>query len=149
MLNKIALALCAVLALSGCSSSKKGMHAASSSAEHDFVKNVGDRVHFALNKSDLSQEAKAQLARQAAWLNHEGRQNINVVVEGHCDERGTREYNIALGERRAHAAKKQLVHDGVNASRVEVISYGKERPAVMGDNEEAYHQNRRAVTVLK
>jgi peptidoglycan-associated lipoprotein len=148
-MKKIALAFCALLALSGCSSSKKGMHVASTSSVSDFEKNVGDRVHFAFDKSDLTHEAKAHLARQAAWLNHEGRHTINVVIEGHADERGTREYNIALGERRADSVKRQLVADGVRADRIEVISYGKERPAVMGNTEEAYRLNRRAVTVLK
>lgn len=107
---------------------------------------VGDRVFFALDSSVLSSEAQATLGRQADWLKSNG--SVNVVVEGHCDERGTREYNIALGERRASAAKSYLLSVGVDANRVSTISYGKERPAVMGSDESAYSQNRRAVTVI-
>ncbi len=149
MLNKLAIALCALLVLSGCSSSKKGMHSYSNSAAADFVKNVGDRVHFAFDSSELSKESKAQLDRQAEWLNHNDRHSITVVVEGHCDERGTREYNIALGERRASAAKRYLVSKGVKEHRIDVISFGKEKPAVMGNTEAAYKLNRRAVTAIK
>lgn len=149
MLNRIAFALCALLALSGCSSSKKGMNSAHSSAAADFEKNVGDRVHFGFDKSDLTKESKAQLIRQAEWLKSDSRNTLNVIVEGHADERGTREYNIALGERRADSAKRFLVANGVAASRIEVISYGKERPAAIGNTEAVYQLNRRAVTVIK
>jgi peptidoglycan-associated lipoprotein len=114
--------------------------------QEDLVVNVGDRVFFAYNQSDLSPEARATLDRQAAWLKKYS--NVRVTVEGHCDERGTREYNLALGERRATAAKNYLVADGISASRVKTISYGKERPAVLGSNEAAWAQNRRAVTVV-
>jgi len=114
--------------------------------QEDLVVNVGDRVFFSLDKSDLSPEARATLDRQAAWLKKYG--NIHVTVEGHCDERGTREYNLALGERRATAVKNYLVADGVSAGRVKTISYGKERPAVLGSNEAAWAQNRRGVTVV-
>jgi|JI91814CRNA_FD_contig_31_3390558_length_589_multi_6_in_0_out_0_1 peptidoglycan-associated lipoprotein len=113
---------------------------------NDFAENVGDRVFFALDSSSLNSEGQATLERQATWLNQHA--DINVVVEGHADERGTREYNLALGERRANAAKNVLVAAGVNASRITVISYGKERPAVLGADEGAWAQNRRAVTVL-
>ena len=151
MLNRIVFALCALLALSGCSSSKKGMHSGHSlsAAAADFEKNVGDRVHFAFDKSDLSHEAKAQLTRQAEWLKSDGKHTLHVVVEGHADERGTREYNIALGERRADSAKRFLVAQGVRADRIEVISYGKERPAAIGNTEAVYKLNRRSVTVIK
>jgi peptidoglycan-associated lipoprotein len=114
--------------------------------QEDLVVNVGDRVFFEFNKSDLSEEARATLDRQSAWLKKYP--NVNVTVEGHCDERGTREYNLALGERRAEAAKDYLVSNGVSASRIKTISYGKERPAVLGHNEAAWAQNRRAVTVV-
>ena len=107
---------------------------------------VGDRVFFALDSSVLTGEAQATLDRQAAWLN--SNTNVNVVVEGHADERGTREYNLALGERRATAAKNYLVSTGVSSSRVSTVSYGKERAAVMGSDESAWSQNRRAVTVI-
>ena len=114
-------------------------------SQQDLVTNVGDRVFFDLDKSDLKPEARATLDRQAAWLKKYT--SLNVTVEGHCDERGTREYNIALGERRATAAKNYLVAAGINASRVKTVSFGKERPAVLGSNEAAWAQNRRSVTV--
>jgi peptidoglycan-associated lipoprotein len=112
----------------------------------EIAPNVGDRVFFALDSSVLSSEAQATLGRQAEWL--KSNSSVKIAVEGHCDERGTREYNIALGERRATAAKNFLVSVGVDAARVSTISYGKERPAVMGSDESAWSQNRRAVTVI-
>jgi peptidoglycan-associated lipoprotein len=114
--------------------------------QEDLVVNVGDRVFFAFNESDISAEARATLDRQAAWLKKYG--SVAVTIEGHCDERGTREYNLALGERRATAIKNYLVADGISAARVKTISYGKERPAVLGNNEAAWAQNRRGVTVV-
>lgn len=117
-----------------------------SEAQRQFAANVGDRVFFALDSSTLSGEAQATLDRQAGWLKENS--GVNIVIEGHADERGTREYNIALGERRATAAKNYLVNLGVAASRLSTVSYGKERPAVMGSDESAWSQNRRAVTVL-
>jgi peptidoglycan-associated lipoprotein len=108
--------------------------------------NVGDRVFFALNTSVLTSEGQATLDRQAAWL--KANTSVSVVVEGHADERGTREYNLALGERRATAAKNYLVSTGVDAARLSTVSYGKERPAVTGNDESAWSQNRRAVTVI-
>ena len=112
----------------------------------DFKVNVGDRIFFDFDKYDLSAEARAQLEKQAAWL--KAYPNITVTVEGHCDERGTREYNLALGERRATSAKNYLVALGVDPNRVQTISYGKERPAVLGSDETAWAQNRRDVTVI-
>jgi len=111
----------------------------------DFVQNVGDRVLFDFNSSELSTDARTTLDHQATWLKHYT--SMSIAIEGHCDERGTREYNLALGERRATAAKNYLIANGVDASRVKTISYGKERPAVLGHNEEAWAQNRRAVSV--
>ncbi len=108
--------------------------------------NVGDRVFFALDSSVLTGEAQATLDKQAAWLN--ANSSTNVAVEGHADERGTREYNLALGERRATAAKNYLVSTGVSAARISTVSYGKERPAVTGSDDSAWSQNRRAVTVI-
>jgi peptidoglycan-associated lipoprotein len=107
---------------------------------------VGDRVLFGFDKSDISPEAKAILTRQAAFM--QKYPSATFTIEGHCDERGTREYNLALGERRATAAKNGLVALGVAAGRLQTISYGKERPAVVGNNDAAYAQNRRAVTVV-
>ena len=115
-------------------------------SKEDFIQNVGDRVFFAFDKSDISSEARATLQKQADWLKRYP--NVTVTVEGHCDERGTREYNLALGERRASSVKKVLIALGVQTSRVSTISYGKERPAVLGSNETAWAQNRRGVTVI-
>ncbi|MDD4616768.1 MAG: peptidoglycan-associated lipoprotein Pal [Alphaproteobacteria bacterium] len=120
--------------------------AARPGTQEDMVVNVGDRVFFNLDQSDLSSEAQATLDRQAAWLKKYP--STKVTVEGHCDERGTREYNLALGERRATAVKNYLVAAGVATARVSTISYGKERPAVVGSNEAAWAQNRRSVTVV-
>ena len=114
--------------------------------EQDLVQNVGDRVFFDFDKSDIKPEGRQVLQRQADWLKKYP--NVTVTVEGHCDERGTREYNLALGERRAAAVKKMLVALGVRPNRVSTISYGKERPAVVGSNEAAWAQNRRGVTVV-
>jgi len=115
-------------------------------SERDFLANVGDRVFFDLDKSDLTPEAQAALNAQAQWLKLYP--SVTVQVEGHCDERGTREYNLALGERRASAVRDYLVSLGINAARVSTISYGKEQPAVVGSNEAAWAQNRRGVTKI-
>jgi peptidoglycan-associated lipoprotein len=123
-----------------------GKGAARPGTQEDMVVNVGDRVFFNFDQSDLSAEAQATLDRQANWLKKYA--TAKVTVEGHCDERGTREYNLALGERRATAVKNYLVATGVAANRVSTISYGKERPAVVGSNEAAWAQNRRGVTVV-
>ena len=111
----------------------------------DFFVNVGDRVFFGLDKSEITPKAATTLKKQAAWL--QKFQNRTIVVEGHCDERGTREYNLALGERRANAIREHLISLGVAPARIETISYGKERPAVLGSNESAWAQNRRGVTL--
>lgn len=149
MIKKVGFAFCALALLSSCGGGKKGMNSGAETAlEAQFIKEVGtDRVLFALNKSDITAESKEVLHRQATWLGTHA--SIKATVEGHCDERGTREYNLALGERRANAAAKVLEHHGVAKDRVETISYGKERPAVMGNDDSAYAQNRRAVTVIR
>jgi peptidoglycan-associated lipoprotein len=115
-------------------------------SQQDLEASAGDRVFFAFDRSDIMPEAQEILARQADWLRRYP--NVTVTIEGHCDERGTREYNLALGERRAQAVKNVLVASGIPASRISTISYGKERPAVVGSSEEAYAQNRRAVTTV-
>jgi peptidoglycan-associated lipoprotein len=120
--------------------------AAKPGTQEDLVVNVGDRVFFGFDKSDLSKEAQATLDRQATWLKKYA--TAKITLEGHADERGTREYNLALGERRATAAKNYLIAAGIDASRISTISYGKERPAVVGSNEAAWAQNRRAVSVV-
>jgi len=116
-------------------------------SQQDFVQNVGDRVFFGTDRYDLTQEAQAELQKQATWL--KTYPQYRFVIEGHCDERGTREYNLALGERRATAVKNYLVALGIDAGRMQTISYGKERPAVLGDDESAWAQNRRGVIVLQ
>jgi len=138
---------------SGASSSTSSTGSAATTAvqipagsQEDLVVNVGDRVFFGFDSSELSSEARAALEKQAAWLKKFG--GVRVVIEGHCDERGTREYNLALGERRANASKDYLVALGINPARIKTISYGKERPAALGHNEAAWAQNRRGVTVV-
>ncbi len=115
-------------------------------SKDDFTVNVGDRVFFGFDKYDLTPDARAQLEQQAAWLKTYPQHTF--VLEGHADERGTREYNLALGERRANSVKNYLVALGIDPNRITVISYGKERPEVLGSNEAAWAQNRRAVTNL-
>jgi len=112
----------------------------------DFVVNVGDRVFFLEDQSTLTAQARATLDKQAQWLNRYS--NYTVTVEGHADERGTRQYNLALGARRASAARDYLVSKGIAGTRVRTISYGKERPVAVCNNDSCWSQNRRAVTVL-
>lgn len=112
----------------------------------DLVVNVGDRVFFETDSSDLIPSARSMLESQSAWL---GQYMLNVIVEGHADERGTREYNLALGERRAMAVKNYLVALGVSSSRISTVTYGKERPAVLGADKSAWLQNRRVVTTVR
>ncbi|MBU6141216.1 MAG: peptidoglycan-associated lipoprotein Pal [Proteobacteria bacterium] len=107
---------------------------------------VQDRVFFGYNAFEVSDEAKKILDVQAAWLKSDP--TIKITIEGHCDERGTREYNIALGEKRANSVKKYLVANGVENKRIKIISYGKERPAFFGATDEIFNKNRRAVTVV-
>lgn len=131
----------------GASGANGGMGGpATPGSTRDFVENVGDRVFFAFDSSTLTSEGRATLDKQAAWLKKYGQ--TRVTIEGHADERGTREYNLALGERRALAVKNYLAAAGIEASRITTISYGKERPAVVGNTEAAYSQNRRGVTVV-
>lgn len=116
-------------------------------SEADLVANVGDRVYFALNRNTLSNDAQATLDKQAEWLSRYPQ--VTIEVAGNCDDRGTEEYNIALGQRRANAARDFLVAKGVAASRITTISYGKDRPTAQGDTEEAWAQNRNAITAVK
>ena len=112
----------------------------------DFQQNVGDRVFFDTDRYDLSGDAQSQLQKQAAWLQQYPA--VTVTVEGHADERGTREYNLALGERRANAVANYLTALGIDAGRLSVISYGKERPECTDSNESCWAQNRRGVTTV-
>jgi peptidoglycan-associated lipoprotein len=151
--KKITLAFLALFFLAGCNTTKKsaqndGMmnQGEETSLMRDFEKNAGNAVWFAYNSSDLSEKAKEELAKQACWLSRHPQ--VMATVEGHCDERGTEEYNLALGERRAAAAHKFLTQKGVAHNRVNIISYGKNRPIKMGNSEEDWAYNRRAVTVV-
>ena len=117
-----------------------------SGSQEDLIVNVGDRVFFGYDSSDLDSDALELLQDQVAWLKQNS--DVSVTIEGHCDERGTREYNLALGEKRAQAVKNYLIGLGINPDRVSTISYGKERPAVVGSNDGAWAQNRRSVTIV-
>lgn len=155
MRNKILSLAAAVLLLAGCQSASGtngadgmgGNGVAVAGSQADLVQNVGDRVFFAFDSSTLSPDARAILDRQAVWMGKFS--SVKVTVEGHCDERGTREYNLALGERRATAVRNYLVAKGVAADRVNTISYGKERPEVLGSTDESWARNRRGVTVVQ
>ncbi|MFO1117758.1 MAG: peptidoglycan-associated lipoprotein Pal [Beijerinckiaceae bacterium] len=120
--------------------------AATPGSQQDFVVNVGDRVFFESDSTELSSTAQATLDKQARWLQQYNR--YSFTVEGHADERGTREYNFALGARRAEVTKEYLVAKGISASRIKTISYGKERPVAVCNDISCWSQNRRAVTVL-
>jgi len=115
-------------------------------SQQDLAATAGDRVFFAYDQSDISPEGQQILQRQAEWLKRYSQ--VTVTIEGHCDERGTREYNLALGERRANAVKSVLVALGIPAGRIQTISYGKERPIVVGSSEEGYAQNRVGITTV-
>ena len=153
--NPMVLALVAGLALAGCASKKVpnnaadlglGANSATPGSSQDFTLNVGDRIFFDTDSSAIRADAQQTLTRQAQWLNQYG--NYAITIEGHADERGTREYNIALGARRAAATRDFLVARGVPATRLRTISYGKERPVAVCDDGSCQSQNRRAVTVL-
>jgi peptidoglycan-associated lipoprotein len=152
---KLGLALVVVMALGACARNSQddaGLAgagvggAATPGSAQDFAVNVGDRVFFESDSSELTATATATLDKQAQWLARYSR--YSFTVEGHADERGTREYNFALGARRAEAVKNYLQARGVAASRFRTISYGKERPVAVCDNISCWSQNRRAVTVL-
>jgi peptidoglycan-associated lipoprotein len=154
---KFAAIIVAMLAIAGCAKNQADQtgamgpnnmmgSAAAPGSQQDFVVNVGDRVFFDTDSSDLSQQARATLDKQAQWLGHYER--YAFTIEGHADERGTREYNIALGARRAQTVRDYLISRGVSAQRMRTISYGKERPVAVCDDISCWSQNRRAVTVL-
>jgi len=113
----------------------------------DFQVNVGDRIFFDYDKSDLDERARGTLQKQAAWLQRFGA--VTLTIEGHCDERGTREYNLGLGARRAQAVKDYLSSLGVPGARLDTISYGKERPVCVESNDACWAQNRRGVSTIK
>tara|TARA_Y100001960_G_scaffold285200_1_gene321537 strand:- start:2731 stop:3210 length:480 start_codon:yes stop_codon:yes gene_type:complete len=149
--RKLVLVALASLALTACATSKKStgqmqgdVYTGTDTVEY-LATGVKDRVFFATNKSTLTTASRDTLRKQAAWMRKQ--KDVSVVVEGHADERGTREYNLALGERRANAVKDYLMTYGISGNRISVISYGKERPVNSGSTPLAWSQNRRSVTV--
>ena len=151
-LRKIIVVVFASLLLTACAAQKKAVKGQMQSDVYtgtDTVEylatGVKDRVFFATNKSTLTTASRDTLRKQSAWMRK--KKDVTVTVEGHADERGTREYNLALGERRANAVKDYLMTYGISGDRLSVISYGKERPVNSGSNPLAWSQNRRAVTV--
>jgi peptidoglycan-associated lipoprotein len=146
-------AVAAMILMAACSSTTEQQAAAPATTTvtpgsvADFRQNVGDRVFFDTDMSNIREDGRQTLSRQAEWLKKYT--NYPITIEGHCDERGTREYNLALGERRANAARQYLIAQGIPAARVKTISYGKERPDPVGSDEAAWARNRRAVTTLE
>ena len=149
------LLFASLLVLVGCET----MDSSSSDSKYDFdgdskqsnlqaylQNEIGDRIYFETDKHNINSASAYTLESQANWLN--STPGFQIVIEGHCDERGTREYNLALGERRANAVKEFLVSLGVDSSRLQIISYGKERPSAEGSTSEAWSENRRVVTII-
>lgn len=143
MFKKIALAFVAMFVLAGCSSSNYKQDPAHLAE----FQNIGNRVYFKLNGDCLSASAIQTLEQQVVWLKKHDL--FQIKLEGHSDVRGTKAYNIALGERRANTVKKYLIEKGIDAARISVVSYGKERPVAAGNNEEAHSQNRRVVVNIQ
>ena len=160
MFYKILLSILTAVFIAACSTKPKDVAVSSGSGastssdtiedssiepgtQEDLIVNVGDRVFFDYNSSELDSDALELLQDQIAWIKQH---NVSVVVEGHCDERGTREYNLALGEKRAQSVKNYYITMGVPSGKITTISFGKERPAVVGSNDGAWSQNRRSVT---
>lgn len=145
----------AMLAVTGCASKKKlpnsaadlGLNSTAPGSQQDFTVNVGDRIFFETDSSSLTTTARSTLDSQATWLARYTR--YPITVEGHADERGTREYNLALGARRAAATRDYLVAKGIRRERVKTISFGKERPVAVCNDISCWSQNRRAVTLLR
>lgn len=156
--SPLVIALVATLAVAGCANRQTpntaadlglggaGAGTATPGSTQDFTVNVGDRIFFDTDSSVIRSDAQQTLRRQAQWLNQHG--GYSITMEGHADERGTREYNLALGARRAASARDFLIAQGVNSNRIRTISYGKERPVAVCDNISCWSQNRRGVTVL-
>ena len=146
---KFAAALAAALTIAACANKPNDLNTAGSAApgsQQDFVVNVGDRVFFETDSTELTPQSRATLDKQAQWLQLYNR--YAFTIEGHADERGTREYNIALGARRAQTVREYLMSRGIDASRMRTISYGKERPVAVCNDISCWSQNRRSVTVL-
>ncbi|HKG00900.1 MAG TPA: peptidoglycan-associated lipoprotein Pal [Xanthobacteraceae bacterium] len=150
---KIAAVLVAVVGVAACASNPTGQQAGVAGAgaavpgsAQDFVVNVGDRVFFETDATELTPQSRTTLDKQAQWLQYYNR--YTFTIEGHADERGTREYNIALGAKRAQTVREYLVSRGIDGNRMRTISYGKERPVAVCNDISCWSQNRRAVTLL-
>ncbi|SMF32664.1 peptidoglycan-associated lipoprotein [Tistlia consotensis] len=160
-LKLLTIVAAAALALTACESSQQNTGATTGTtqtttaapsgpvagSQEALTQQVGDRIFFDFDKSDIRADQRGTVDKLAAWLKQNP--SVQLTIEGNCDERGTREYNLALGERRANAVQEYLVARGVNASRLKTISYGKERPAVLGSTEYAWAQNRRDQFVVR
>jgi peptidoglycan-associated lipoprotein len=146
--TRLVALLAAALTITACANqqAQNAGAAATPGSQQDFVVNVGDRVFFTTDSSELSPQSRATLDKQAQWLNNYSQ--YSFTIEGHADERGTREYNLALGARRAQVVRDYLISRGIAASRMRTISYGKERPVAVCNDISCWSQNRRAVTVL-
>lgn len=148
---KALTAIAAMILIAACSNDQQAAAPATTTVTPgsvaDFRQNVGDRVFFDTDASTVREDGRQTLNKQAEWLKKYT--NYQITVEGHCDERGTREYNLALGERRANAARQYLIAQGVPAARLKTVSFGKERPDPVGSDEAAWSRNRRAVTALQ
>jgi len=150
--TRLAMVLVAALAIAGCARTAEDAQAnaggaATPGSQQDFVVNVGDRVFFETDSTELTTQSRATLDKQAQWLTTYSNYS-QFTIEGHADERGTREYNIALGARRAQAVRDYLASRGIQPQRMRTISYGKERPVAVCNDISCWSQNRRAVTVL-
>lgn len=149
MYKKLLSSLAFVLLVSACSEPEDAVECGQGALQTEFINFVGlegDRVFFAFDKNDVSADEAKKLDKQIEWMNQNSA--VRVSIEGHCDARGPSEYNIGLGHRRAESAKAYLVSKGVSADRIDTVSYGKERPAVVGSDAAAYDKNRRGVTVV-
>jgi len=152
---KVLSIFAAALALAGCESTSTGTGGQAGTgtaqvrpgSQEDLVVNVGDRVFFDFDKSAIRTDQRPTLERQSAWLKQYG--SVNLMIEGHADERGTREYNLALGQRRANSVRNFLVAAGIAPARLQTISYGKDRPVCTESNEGCWAQNRRGVSVVR
>ena len=149
MLKKLFIILVSGLILSSCAGTQKNVNSGGSitaGSQEDLIVNVGDRVFFEFDSFELTVDGQSTLDAQAAWLKQYS--DVNVTIEGHADERGTREYNLALGEKRANAVFTYLMDAGISNSRMNTVSFGKERPEVVGSTDSAWSQNRRSVTTV-
>jgi len=147
MLKKLFMLVVTGLFLASCAATNQNSGGSvNAGTQEDLIVNVGDRVFFEFDSAELTVDAQATLDAQAAWLQQYS--DTQITIEGHADERGTREYNLALGDKRAFAVYSYLAQAGVDTNRMDYVSWGKERPEVVGSDENAWSQNRRSVTVV-